>query len=84
MIPLPAWLTGIGVKAAAIGLAILAFLAMILRIEKKGEAAGAAKVEAKTAQATAANVAKAQQAEAKVAAQTDAAVIKEAEDKWTR
>lgn len=75
---------GIWVKLAAVGGVILAIIIAVLRIFTKGEAAGAAKVEAKQAQATTANVAKAQQVESKVASQTDDAVLKEANDKWTR
>jgi len=81
---MPLWLTGIWGKVAAFGALLLGVLLAVLRIEKKGEAAGAAKVEVKQAQAVQKAQEKANAAQSEVSQKPDGQAAKELEDKWTR
>lgn len=75
--------SGIWAKIAAIGGVILAILLAILRIEKKGEAAGAAKVEAKQAQAVQKAQEQANVVSDQVSKAPDGSAATELESKWT-
>ncbi len=84
MFAIPSWLTGIGAKIAAFGGLVLAILLAVLRIEKKGETAGVAKVEAKNAEAVQKAVDQKNQVETHVQNLPEGQAQQELNKSWSR
>lgn len=82
------FLLAIWTKAKGYVIAALAFVAAVLAArvygERKGEAAGVAKVEAKQAQKTAQDVQEARHVELETAQMSDGAAQQKLESTWTR
>lgn len=81
---MPTWLIGIWGKVAAFGALLLGLLIALLTLFKKGETAGANKVQVKTQAAVIKAQGQAADVQQQVQAKPVGQAAKDLEDKWTR